>query len=44
MPDLLIEYLPVLLMFGIALALSLAFLLVPAIIAPADPDAEKVST
>jgi NADH-quinone oxidoreductase subunit A len=43
MPDLLIDYFPVLMMFGIALVLSLAFLLVPAIIAPADPDAEKVS-
>jgi NADH-quinone oxidoreductase subunit A len=44
MPDLLIEYLPVVMMFSIALVLSLVFLLVPAIGAPADPDAEKVST
>jgi NADH-quinone oxidoreductase subunit A len=44
MPDLLIEYLPVLMMFSIALVLSIVFLLVPAIIAPADPDVEKVST
>jgi len=44
MPDLLIEYLPVVMMFSIALVLSLVFLLVPAIVAPADPDAEKVST
>ena len=44
MQDFLIEYLPVVFLFGIALALSLAFLLVPTIIAPADPDAEKVST
>jgi len=44
MPDLVIEYLPVVMMFSIALVLSLAFLVVPAIIAPSDPDAEKVST
>ncbi|MGJ8559475.1 MAG: NADH-quinone oxidoreductase subunit A [Litorimonas sp.] len=44
MPDLLIEYLPVVMMFSIALVLSLAFLVVPAVIAPSDPDAEKVST
>lgn len=44
MPDLLIEYLPVVMMFSIALVLSLAFLVIPAIIAPSSPDAEKVST
>lgn len=44
MPDLLIEYLPVVMMFSIALVLSLVFLLVPTIVAPAEPDAEKVST
>lgn len=44
MPDLLTEYLPVVMMFSIALVLSLAFLVVPAIVAPSDPDAEKVST
>lgn len=44
MPDLLIEYMPVVMMFAIALVLSLLFLLVPTVIAPADPDAEKVST
>ncbi len=44
MPDLLTEYLPVVMMFSIALVLSLVFLLVPVIVAPADPDSEKVST
>lgn len=44
MPDLLTDYLPVVMMFSIALVLSLAFLVVPAIVAPSDPDSEKVST
>lgn len=44
MPDLLIDYLPVVMMFSIALVLSLAFLVVPAIVAPSEPDSEKVST
>lgn len=44
MTDFLMEYLPVLIMLGIASALSIAFLLVPTIVAPSDPDTEKVST
>ena len=44
MTDFLIGYLPVVILFGIALVLSLLFLLVPAVIAPKDPDFEKVST
>ena len=42
--DFLLDYLPILVFLGIAGALSLAFLLAPAIIAPAEPDPEKVST
>jgi len=34
----------VIILFGIALALSLLFLLVPAVIAPSQPDNEKLST
>ena len=44
MTDFLMGYLPVLIMLGIASALSIAFLLVPTIVAPSDPDTEKVST
>ena len=44
MSEFLLGYLPVLILFGIALALSIAFLAVPAIIAPNDPDTEKLST
>jgi len=44
MNDFLLEYLPVLILFGIATALSLAFLLVPKVVAPQSPDMEKVST
>lgn len=44
MSDLLIGYLPIVILFAIAMLLSCAFLLVPKLIAPEDPDAEKVST
>lgn len=44
MSDFLLEYLPIVILFGIALVLSLLFLLVPTIVAPKDPDPEKVST
>ena len=44
MSEFLLGYLPVLILFGIALALSIAFLAVPTIIAPKDPDTEKLST
>lgn len=44
MNEFLLAYLPVTILFGIAIVLSLLFLLVPAVIAPKDPDAEKVST
>ena len=44
MSDFLLEYLPVVILFGIATVLSLLFLLVPTVVAPKDPDSEKVST
>lgn len=44
MSSFLLDYLPMIILFGIATALSLLFLLVPTIIAPKDPDSEKVST
>ncbi len=37
-------YLPVLILFGIATVFSLLLLLAPAILAPSDPDSEKLST
>lgn len=40
----LLDYLPMIILFGIATALSIAFLLVPALIAPKDGDTEKLST
>ena len=43
-PEFLLDWLPILVFFGIALALGVGFLLAPAIIAPSDPDPEKVST
>ncbi len=39
----LLEYLPILIFFAIATVLGLAFLIAPAVIAPSDPDPEKVS-
>ena len=44
MSDFLLGYLPVLILFGVALALSLAFLIGAKLMAPASPDSEKVST
>ena len=43
-PDFLLEYLPILVFLGLALILGLGFMIAPAIIAPSDPDPEKVST
>jgi NADH-quinone oxidoreductase subunit A len=43
MQGLLIQYLPILLFIGIAGALSLVLIAVPFIIAPSNPDAEKLS-
>ncbi|MBI1392122.1 MAG: NADH-quinone oxidoreductase subunit A [Alphaproteobacteria bacterium] len=42
--DFLLDYLPILVFLGIALALALAFTFIPMLIAPNAPDAEKVST
>ena len=39
----LMDYLPIAIFIGIAGAMSLGFLLVPAVLAPSDPDPEKVS-
>jgi len=43
-PEFLLNYLPIIVFLGIALALGLGFLIVPALIAPNDPDVEKNST
>ena len=40
----LLNWLPIIVFFGLALVLGLGFLIAPAVIAPADPDPEKVST
>ena len=42
--DFLLDYLPILVFFGIALALAIWFIAVPTLIAPNEPDPEKVST
>jgi len=43
-PDFLLDWLPILVFLGIAVALSIGFLGAPMLIAPKDPDPEKVST
>ena len=42
--DFLLDWLPIIVFLGISASLGILFLLMPAIIAPADPDPEKVST
>ncbi|MEZ5895453.1 MAG: NADH-quinone oxidoreductase subunit A [Parvularculaceae bacterium] len=42
--EFLLDYLPLLVFFGIAVVLALAFTFLPMVIAPKDPDPEKVST
>ena len=42
-PDFLLDYLPIIVFLGIAIALSLAFLLAPIVLVPAEPDDEKNS-
>mgnify|MGYP002880849596 CR=1 FL=1 len=42
--DFLLDWLPIIVFFAIALALALGFVIAPALIAPNDPDPEKVST
>ena len=44
MEVLLAEYFPIIILFGLALVLGVGFLLAPVLIAPSDPDHEKVST
>ena len=42
-PDFLLDWLPILVFLGIATALAIGFVVAPALIAPAEPDPEKVS-
>jgi NADH-quinone oxidoreductase subunit A len=42
-PDFLLDYLPIIVFFGIALFFAAAFLVLPLVIAPSAPDPEKVS-
>ncbi|MEL7490481.1 MAG: NADH-quinone oxidoreductase subunit A [Pseudomonadota bacterium] len=42
-PEFLLDYLPIIVFLGIAVALSLAFLFLPIVIAPSEPDPEKNS-
>ena len=44
MNALLLEYLPILIFLGIAAGLGLVFILAAFVLAPSDPDPEKVST
>ena len=44
MSDFLLGYLPVIILFVIALGLSLIFLLAAKVLAPSSPDSEKLST
>jgi NADH-quinone oxidoreductase subunit A len=44
MNALLLEYLPIVIFTGIAAALGIAFILAAFVLAPSDPDPEKVST
>jgi len=43
MPGLLMEYLPILLFIAIAGVLGLALITIPFVVAPSDPDPEKLS-
>jgi NADH-quinone oxidoreductase subunit A len=44
MNELLLEYLPILIFLGIAAALGILFMLAAFVLAPSNPDTEKVST
>ncbi|MEE2567564.1 NADH-quinone oxidoreductase subunit A [Hyphobacterium marinum] len=44
MDTLLLDYLPIVIFLGIATALGVIFLLAAYVLAPSDPDSEKVST
>ncbi|MEL7030545.1 MAG: NADH-quinone oxidoreductase subunit A, partial [Pseudomonadota bacterium] len=43
MDGFLLDYLPIILFTALAAALGLAFMIAPMVIAPSDPDPEKVS-
>ncbi|MEQ1931676.1 MAG: NADH-quinone oxidoreductase subunit A [Parvularculaceae bacterium] len=43
-PDFLLDWLPILVFLGLAVVLSLGFLVAPMLIAPKAPDPEKLST
>lgn len=43
MESLLVNYLPIIIFLGIAIALSCVMVLLPVLVAPARPDAEKLS-
>ncbi len=43
-PGFLLDWLPIIIFVALATALGIGFLLVPALVAPSDPDPEKVST
>jgi NADH-quinone oxidoreductase subunit A len=42
--DFLLDYLPIIVFLALAIVLGGAFLVIPAVIAPSEPDPEKVST
>ncbi len=42
--DFLLDWLPIIVFLGISVALGVLFLLMPAVIAPTEPDPEKLST
>jgi len=42
--DFLLEYLPILIFMGLAAIIGIAFLVLPTLLAPSNPDQEKVST
>jgi NADH-quinone oxidoreductase subunit A len=42
--DFLLDYLPIIVFLALAIVLGAAFLVIPAVIAPSEPDPEKVST
>ncbi len=43
MQDLLLSYLPILIFMGLSALITLLLLVVPALVAPTDPDPEKLS-
>lgn len=43
MDDFLLDYLPILLFLGVAVAVSVIFVVLPTLVAPQNPDGEKLS-